>query len=77
MAMIAITVATAIYAIALPLDAPQTASSLAGPLRALSVSVSVSIQLAVMLVTTTLTTITTHRGWYSIRALDRAARPPS
>lgn len=77
MAMIAITLATAIYAIALPLDAPQTASSLAGALRALSVSVSVSIQLAVMLITTTLATITTHRGWDAIRTPDRTARPPS
>jgi hypothetical protein len=72
-AMIAITLATTIYAIALPLDAPQNASSLAGPLRAISVSVSVSIQLAVMLITTTLATIATHRGWTAIRAPDRPA----
>jgi F0F1-type ATP synthase membrane subunit c/vacuolar-type H+-ATPase subunit K len=77
MAMIAITLATVTYAIVLPIDAPQTASSLAGPLRALSVSVSVSIQLAVMLIATTLATITTYRGWYAIRAPDRSARPPS
>jgi hypothetical protein len=76
-AMIAITLATTIYAILLPLDAPQNASSLAGPLRAISVSVSVSIQLAVMLITTTAATIATHRGRAAIRAPDRAARAPS
>jgi hypothetical protein len=70
-AMIAITLATTIYAIALPLDAPATASSLAGPLRTFSVSVLVSIQLAVMLTATTLATITTHRGWYAMRTGPR------
>jgi hypothetical protein len=68
MAMLAITLATAIYAIALPLDAPRTASSLAGPLRATTVSVSVNIQVAIMLITSTLATITTVRGWRATRA---------
>ena len=76
LAMIATTAATAIYAIVLPVEAPQAAAAPAGLLRVLSVEQSVRVDLAGMLIATILAVITTRHGWSARRASDRAARAP-
>ena len=63
LAMIAIAAATAIYAIALSLDASQLAGEPNGPFGLLSVSASLILQVIVMLAAGALAATTTVRGW--------------
>lgn len=64
--MIAIVLATALYAIALQLDAPQLAASPNGPFGGTPTKLALAGQLIVMLITGTLATITTYRGWRTL-----------
>lgn len=73
-AMAAITLATAAYAIALPLDAAHLASGANGPLQAISTSASLVLQVIAMALATTLGVITTRRGW---RAAERLRAAPA
>jgi hypothetical protein len=68
-AMIAMALATAIYTIALPLDASALAGTPNGPLGATPTSVSLIEQLIVMVIAGVLALTTTRRGW---RALGQA-----
>jgi len=61
-AMVAMTIATAVYTIALSVDASALAGESNGPLQATSVCVSLVEQLIVMLIACALAAITTHRG---------------
>ncbi len=65
-AMAAIALATAVYAIALFADAPRLAASANGPLQLVSTGVSLTVQLAVMLMVGTLAATTTRRGWRAV-----------
>ncbi len=62
-AMAAMAFATALYAIALPIDASNLAGAPNGPLGAISTDVSLAAQLIVMLLAATLAVTTTRRGW--------------
>jgi hypothetical protein len=62
-AMVAITVAVALYAIALPVDAAHLAGGANGPLQAMSVSVSLVLEVVVMAVAAALAATATGRGW--------------
>jgi hypothetical protein len=64
--MIAIVPATALYAIALQLDAPRLAASPNGPFGGASTNLALTGQLIVMLITGTLATVTTYRGWRTL-----------
>jgi hypothetical protein len=67
-AMAAMTLATAVYAVALPIDAAHLAGTPNGPLQAVSASASVIVEAVVMTVAATLAATATRRGW---RAADR------
>ncbi len=68
--MVAIALATAIYAVALPLDASALARAPNGPLQAISTNVSLIVQLIVMAIAGGLAATTTRRGWRAIRQPD-------
>jgi hypothetical protein len=72
-AMAAITVAVAIYAVALPVDVSHLAGTPNGPLQAISVSASLVIQVVVMAAAAALATATTLRGWRAAWALRPGA----
>ena len=72
-AMVAITIATAIYTIALSVDASALAGEPNGPLQAISVSVSLIEQLIVMVIAGVLAGITTRRGWRALGKPDATA----
>ena len=69
-AMVAMTLATALYAIALSLDASRLAGGSNGPLQTTSVSVSLIEQLVVMTIAVGLAGVTTRRGWRAVRQPD-------
>ncbi|MBV9940971.1 MAG: hypothetical protein JO262_02490 [Solirubrobacterales bacterium] len=71
-AMIAIAAATAIYALALWLDAAQLAGDPNGPFGLLSVSASLILQVIVMLAAGALAATTTVRGWRAENQLSPA-----
>jgi hypothetical protein len=68
-AMAAITLATALYAIALPLDAAHLAGAPNGPLGEMSVSASLVVTVVVMALATMLAATTTLRGWSAVGQL--------
>jgi hypothetical protein len=72
-AMAAMTVATALYAVALPIDAARLASSGNGPLQALTVSASLIVQVVVMAIAAALALATTRRGRDAAGALRAGA----
>ncbi len=72
-AMVAMTIATAIYAIALSVDASALAGEPNGPFQATSVSVSLIEQLIVMVIAGVLAGITTRRGWHALGKPDATA----
>ncbi len=65
--MVAIALATAVYAVALPLDASALAGAPNGPLQAISTNVSLVVQLIVMAIAGGLAVTTTRRGWRAVR----------
>ena len=65
-AMAAMALATALYAIALLVDASQLTGASNGPLQAMSTGVSLVAQLIVMVLATTLASTTTRRGWRAV-----------
>jgi uncharacterized membrane protein YidH (DUF202 family) len=65
-AMVAMTLATALYTVALAVDASALAGAPNGPLQLTSVSISLVLQLVVMIVAGALATITTRRGWQAV-----------
>jgi hypothetical protein len=69
-AMALIAVATAIYMLALALDAAGIAAAGNGPFGVLSVEISIAIQLVVMLFAASLASVASRRGW---RAMTTAA----
>jgi hypothetical protein len=71
-AMAAMALATALYAIALALDAPRLAASGNGPHQLISTGASVVVQLAFMLLAAALAAVATRRGWRAARALTGA-----
>jgi hypothetical protein len=75
-AMVAITIATATYTIALSVDASALAGGPNGPLQATSVSVSLIGQLIVMVIAGVLAGITTRRGWCAVGRPGAAAPSP-
>ena len=60
---VAIGAATAIYAIALTLDASQLAGQPNGPFQLLTMTASLILQLVVMVGASALAAIATRRGW--------------
>lgn len=72
-AMVAIALATAIYTIALSVDASGLAAKPNGPLQATNVSVSLIQQLIVMVLAGVLAAITTRRGWRALSKPDTTA----
>lgn len=62
-AMVAIATATAIYAIALTLDASHLAGQPNGPFQLLTITASLILQLVVMVGASALAAIATRRGW--------------
>lgn len=64
-AMVAIGTATAVYAIALLVDASHLADSANGPFQVLSTGASLIIEAIVMMLTAALATTTSRRGWRS------------
>jgi hypothetical protein len=73
-AMVAMTVATAIYTIALSVDASALGGEPNGPLQAISVSVSLIEQLIVMVIAGVLAATTTRRGWRAVSQSGGADR---
>jgi len=71
--MAAIAIATAIYTIALSVDAVALAGEPNGPLQATSVSVSLIEQLIVMVIAGALAAVTTRRGWRAASELAAGA----
>ena len=72
-AMVAITLATAVYAIALPVDASGLAGAPNGPLQAVSVSASLVLEVVVMALAATLASTATRRGWRAAGQLRSGA----
>jgi hypothetical protein len=62
-AMLAIAAATAVYAIALSIDASRVAGESNGPYQLLSVAASLILQVIVMVAAAALATIAVRRGW--------------
>lgn len=62
-AMLAIALATAVFAIALSIDASRVAAESNGPYQLLSVTTSLVLQVIVMLLAGALATIAVRRGW--------------
>jgi hypothetical protein len=71
--MVAMALATALYAVALPLDSSALAGAPNGPLQLTSVSVSLILQLLVMVLAGVLATTTTRRGWRALSTPNAAA----
>jgi hypothetical protein len=71
-AMAAMAVATALYAVALPIDAAHLAGASNGPLQDTSVSASLVESLVVMAMATALAVTTTRRGWRAAGLLTTA-----
>jgi hypothetical protein len=63
LAMLAIALATAVYAIALTADASHLAAEANGPFQVLSVTASLIVQVVVMVGAGVLATVATARGW--------------
>ncbi|MEA2198707.1 MAG: hypothetical protein QOJ25_2758 [Solirubrobacteraceae bacterium] len=74
-AMVAMTLATALYAGALPIDAGHLAGTPNGPFQSLSASASVVVQAIVMAVAATLAATATLRGWRAAAELRAADAP--
>ncbi|HEY5261200.1 MAG TPA: hypothetical protein VIJ33_03745 [Solirubrobacteraceae bacterium] len=72
-AMAAMTIATAIYAIALSIDASGLAGEPNRPVQATSVSVSLIEQLILMVIAGVLAGIITRRGWRALSKPDATA----
>ncbi len=68
-AMVAIGLATGLYAIALQADASGLAATSNGPLAVSSTAFSLIVQVTVMVIAATLATITTYRGWHAVRPI--------
>jgi hypothetical protein len=68
-AMAAMSLATALYAIGLPVDASHLAGASNGPLQVMSTGASLVAQLIVMVLATTLASTTTRRGWRAVGQL--------
>ena len=73
-AMAAMTLATALYAIALLVDASQLTGASNGPLQLVSTGPSLVAQLIVMVLAAMLASTTTRRGW---RAVGELGTPES
>lgn len=71
-AMVAMTVAVTVYAVALPLDASRLAGSPTGPLQAISVTAGLVMQVVAMALAAALGVITTRRGWRAAGQLGAA-----
>lgn len=67
-AMALMALATALYVVALAIDASGLAGQGNGPFGVTSVGVSICIQLLVMLGAASLATVSTRRGWLALRA---------
>ncbi len=72
-AMVAIALATAVYTITLPLDAPRLAAETTGPLALASTSFALAVQLLAMVSASALALTTTRRGWRAVRASGASA----
>lgn len=72
-AMVAITAATALYAVALAVDASDLAASANGPFGMLSTAASLALAAVVMVAFSVLAAITTRRGWRVAGQLDSPA----
>jgi hypothetical membrane protein len=72
-AMVAMAVATAVYAIALPIDAAGLSGSGNGPFQTMSTGASLIELSMVMAVAAGLATVTTRRGWRVTPDLDATA----
>lgn len=70
--MAAMALAVALYAIALPLDAPHLAGAPNGPLQLISTGASLGVELIVMLLAVSLAGTTTWRGWRAVGQLRAA-----
>lgn len=68
-AMAGMTVAVALYAVALPIDATHLSGAANGPLQAVSASASVIAATVVMAVATALAETATYRGWHAAAQL--------
>ena len=68
LAMLAITVAAGVYALALTVDASRLGGLPDGPLGAVTTNASLGAQLVVMVLAGTLAAVTTRRGWHAARA---------
>jgi hypothetical protein len=66
-AMIAITVAAAVYGIALSIDASPAAGASDGPFQLLTAGASLVVEATVMLAVGSLAVTTTRRGWRGVR----------
>lgn len=66
--MVAIALATALYTIALTLDAPRLAAETTGPLALTSTSFALALQLLGMVIASALAITTTRRGWRAVNA---------
>jgi hypothetical protein len=73
-AMAAMALATAVYAIALPVDATYLAGAPNGPFQVVSTGASLVAILIVMALAATLASTTTRRGWRAVEQL-RAGQP--
>jgi hypothetical protein len=71
-AMVAMALATAAYAIALPLDASALAGSSNGPLQLLTVGASLAAQVVAMAAAGALSMLASARGWRAARDLEHA-----
>ncbi len=67
-AMVLIAVATALYAIALQIDASRLAASPNGPLATPPTNLALAIQVVVMVIAGTMATVTTLRGWRAVHS---------
>jgi hypothetical protein len=74
-AMVAITLATALYAAALPIDSAHLAGAPNGPFQSLSASASVAVQAVVMALAATLAATATLRGWRAAADLRASDAP--
>lgn len=66
-AMVAMALATALYAVALQLDAPRLAAIPNGPLGTTSTAFALLVQVVVMAIAGALATIATLRGWRGVK----------
>jgi hypothetical protein len=73
-AMVAVSIATGIYAVALIISAPSVASGLNGPLQLADTGASLVIQTVAMAVLSALAVVTMRRGW-TARKRDGSPSP--